>query len=227
MSSDEQNVAQIGKELLNATGNFTGYQIAIAETDDALMLPAVVVTARHEEDTLIYLYGKELKRYSLTLEVRGIQRQDNALALDATFDAIENAFHPATPQTVPSAVFFRGIMIDIQTGSNSDVANDARERRRVYDLFAVEAGGVVLSFGPSDVNPAQNRFQLNAHGLVDGDPIKFVLGSPGNALPTPFLEDVFYFVVNAAANLFQVAATSGGVPIVITDSGTGTNQILR
>lgn len=139
MTSDEQNLAQVGKELLEASGSFSGYQIAVAETDDDLTLPAVVVTAKHEEDTQIMLNGSEVKRYSLSIETRGIQRQDDATALDSAFEAIHDALHPPYPQNVPSGGLFQGIMIDVQTDSNSDLGGDSRARRRVYDVFAVGA----------------------------------------------------------------------------------------
>lgn len=136
MTTDEQDVAQVGKELLEASGSFAGYQIALAETDDNLTLPALVVTARHEEDTQIVLNGVEVKRYSLTLEARGIQRQDDAGALDAALESADEAFHPSTPQVLPSSGRFQGIMIDVQTDSDSSITGDSRTRRRVYDLFA-------------------------------------------------------------------------------------------
>jgi hypothetical protein len=142
MTSDEQNVAQIGLELLEANDDIGGlYQVALAETDEELTLPAVVVSARHEEDTGIMLNGSEVKRYALTVEVRGIQQRDSADDLDEAFRAIDVALHPTTPQTVPSAALFMGIMIDVQTGSDSDLGRDSRTRKRTYDLFAAEAAG--------------------------------------------------------------------------------------
>src|SRR4030095_15083539 len=227
MTSDEQNVAQVGKELLDASGHFTGYQVAIAETDAELNLPAIVVMARHQEDTQIVLNGSELKRYALTMEVRGIQEQDNVTSLDAAFDAIDDCFHPSTPQSVLSATLFQGIMIDIQTGSESEIAGDSRLRRRVYDVFALEAVGTfILSFGPSDVNVAQNKFTLNSHGLANDTQIRFQITS-GSILPAPLLSGFWYYIITATTNSFQISLTSGGAPVVITDSGTGTNWIYE
>ena len=140
MTSDEQNVAQVCVELLEASDDLGGlYSIAAAEADDELTLPAIVVTARHEEDTGIFLGATEVKRYSLAIQIRGIQQRDAVTDLDEGFDAVDVALHPETPQTVPSASLFKGIMIDIQTGSNSDLPGDARIRTRTYDIFAAEA----------------------------------------------------------------------------------------
>jgi hypothetical protein len=227
MTSDEQNVAQVGKELLQASGNFTPFTLALSETDNELTLPAVIVTARHEEDTQIILGGTEMKRYALSFEVRGIQQQDAVTSLDAAFDGIDAVLHPSTPQSVPSATFFTGIMIDVQTGSESDITGDSRLRRRVYDVFAVEAAGMfVLSFSPSDVNVPQDKFTLNAHGLANDTQIRFQ-HTPGSILPGAVLEGVWYYVISATVNSFQISLTSGGAPVVILSSGTATNWIYQ
>jgi hypothetical protein len=84
----------------------------------------------------------------------------------------------------------------------------------------------VTAFGPSDVNVAQNRFQLSGHGLVDGDRIQFV-PAVSSVLPTPIIENNVYHVVNSSSNMFQIALTQGGTAIVITDSGVGTTAILK
>jgi hypothetical protein len=228
MTSDEQNVAQVGKELLDASGSFIGYQVAVAETDAELTLPAIIVMARHAEDTQIIFNGMEMKRYALTTEIRGIQSQDAIEGLDAASAAVDAVLHPATPQDVPSVHFFQGIMIDVQTGSESEMAGDSRVRRRVYDVFAVEASGTfVLSFGPSDVNVAQNKFTLNGHGLSNGDQIRFQNPSPGTIIPSPLSPGLWYYVTGATANSFQISLSSGGAPVVILDSGTGTNWIYQ
>src|SRR4030095_15076840 len=108
MTSDEQNVAQVGKELLEASGNFTPFTLALSETDNELTLPAVVISARHEEDTQIILGGTEMNRSALSFEIREIQQQVAVSALDAAFDGIDAVLHPSTPQSVPSATFFTG-----------------------------------------------------------------------------------------------------------------------
>jgi hypothetical protein len=228
MSSDEQNVAQVGKELLDASGIFTGYQVAVAETDAELTLPAVIVMARHAEDTQIIFNGMEMKRYALTTEIRGIQSQDGVEGLDAASDAVDAVLHPATPQDVPSASLFTGILIDVQSGSESEIAGDSRVRRRVYDVFAVEASGTfVLSFGPSDVNVAQNKFNLNGHGLNNDDQIRFQNPTAGAIIPSPISPGIWYYVINAVANSFQISLSSGGAAVVILDSGIGTNWIYQ
>jgi hypothetical protein len=57
---------------------------------------------------------------------------------------------------------------------------------------------------------------LNAHTLVNGNRVK--LG--GTAVPTGFTAGTSYYVVNAAANTFQLSATPGGTAINSTSTGT-------
>ena len=63
--------------------------------------------------------------------------------------------------------------------------------------------------------------------MVNGNQINFVIGAPGNALPTPLEEGASYFVVGSGPSSFQISDTNGGSPIVITDVGVGTNEIWK
>lgn len=54
-----------------------------------------------------------------------------------------------------------------------------------------------------------------AHGYVDTNKIVFY----GDAVPGGLTEGTVYFVVNATADSFQVAATSGGAEIDLTSGG--------
>jgi hypothetical protein len=77
--------------------------------------------------------------------------------------------------------------------------------------------------------PTQDRIQLSNSPLVNDDQVRFALGTdPGSALPTPLLEDTFYFVIGARNNDFQVSVTQGGAALDITDTGTGaTNEVWK
>lgn len=59
----------------------------------------------------------------------------------------------------------------------------------------------------------------NDHGLTDGSTVTF---STAGTLPTGLTAGVVYYVVDAAANTFSVAATVGGAPIETTAAGSGT-----
>lgn len=58
----------------------------------------------------------------------------------------------------------------------------------------------------------------NAHGLAAGTPVKF---TTTGALPTGLTASTTYYVVNPAANDFQVAATPGGAAINTTGTQNG------
>jgi hypothetical protein len=69
-----------------------------------------------------------------------------------------------------------------------------------------------------------NTFTVPSHGLINGDTVRFDIGASGNTIPSPLVIGTWYYVVNAATDTWQVAATSGDVPIVLTDGGTGSNE---
>jgi hypothetical protein len=69
---------------------------------------------------------------------------------------------------------------------------------------------------------ATNLLNDTAHGLSAGD--KILLRNSGGALPAELEQNRVYFVINANANDFQVALTSGGSAVTFTDDGTGTSQ---
>lgn len=60
----------------------------------------------------------------------------------------------------------------------------------------------------------------NAHGLKDGDMV--VLTTTGT-LPAGLAIGTVYYVIQAATNTFKLAATANGMPVDITDTGTGTH----
>ena len=74
----------------------------------------------------------------------------------------------------------------------------------------------------SSVDTGADTITITGHGLSDGDRLDLTTTS---ALPTPLSEGVFYYVVNAATNTFQLSLTDGGSAINLTGSGSGTNKI--
>lgn len=143
MTSEETALAQVMVELLSDSDiELSDYEIVIEEADAALTLPAIVVSARHQEDTGIILEtGAEVKRYAVNVEVRGIQLQDSPTALDEAVNEIDVAFHPVSPVTVTSGDAFQGIMIDVQRESDSTLPRDSRIRKVGYDIFAATGIG--------------------------------------------------------------------------------------
>lgn len=65
-------------------------------------------------------------------------------------------------------------------------------------------------------------FTLASHGLVNGRRLRL---TTTGTLPTGLSAGVTYYVVNAAANTFNVALTSGGTAINTTGAGSGTHSM--
>lgn len=66
---------------------------------------------------------------------------------------------------------------------------------------------------------ATNTVNKVGHTLSDGDSIRL---STDGTLPTGLRDDLFYYVINSAADTFQLSLTSGGAAETFTDDGTGT-----
>jgi hypothetical protein len=83
--------------------------------------------------------------------------------------------------------------------------------------------------GTFTVTPSDNRILVSSHGLGIGAMVRFALGAePANALPTPLAVGIYYYVVGARQNDFQVALIAGGNAVDITDAGVGgTNEVWR
>lgn len=73
--------------------------------------------------------------------------------------------------------------------------------------------GITFTNGTNTVNEV-------GHTLSNGDSIIF--GTDGT-LPAEIRDDHFYWVVNAAADTFQISRTEGGAVHAFTDDGTGTH----
>jgi surface protein len=65
---------------------------------------------------------------------------------------------------------------------------------------------------------AGDLVNLANHGLSNGDEVSFA----ARVTTTGIVIDRIYYVVNAASNTFQVAATLGGSALALTTNGTGT-----
>jgi len=75
------------------------------------------------------------------------------------------------------------------------------------------------------VNTGTETFTSNAHGYANGTPVQV---SATTTLPAPLVAATTYYVINAAANTYQLSLTATGSAIDITTAGSGTitsNQV--
>jgi len=77
---------------------------------------------------------------------------------------------------------------------------------------------------PADVNPSQDRIQLNNAHFAEGEAVFWVVVA-GGTLPAPFVAGTTYYIKNYTTTHFQFAATIGGAVVDITTSGVGTNEL--
>lgn len=64
-------------------------------------------------------------------------------------------------------------------------------------------------------DPGTSVITSLGHGYVDTSKVTIY----GDTMPSGLTEGTVYFVVNSTANTFQVALTSGGMPLTFTTSG--------
>jgi len=95
------------------------------------------------------------------------------------------------------------------------------------------ADTLVAAFTTASVNVGTDTFTMTAHGLVNGNQIRFANNSSGtmlpsvNVLPAPLSQGILYRVINATANTFKVSNSLGGAPVDLTTAGSGTNYVFK
>jgi surface protein len=94
-----------------------------------------------------------------------------------------------------------------------DVASGGQAEHE-YDWAEVDLDG---TDAPVTFTASTDTVGRTAHGFSDGQIVSFA----SIATTTGITADTPYFVVNAAADTFQLAATSGGSAITLTNDGTG------
>jgi hypothetical protein len=81
-----------------------------------------------------------------------------------------------------------------------------------------------LNLGAVTVNVGSNAFTRVAHGLLDGDQVRF---TTTDRLPTPLEVSQYYFVRDATTDTFKIALTAGGGAVDILDEGSGTHTLWK
>jgi len=67
-----------------------------------------------------------------------------------------------------------------------------------------------------------NKVNATAHGLANDTRIRFYTD---NTLPAELSTGIWYYIVNAGTDDFEISATEGGSAVAFTDDGTGTHSI--
>lgn len=97
-------------------------------------------------------------------------------------------------------------------------------------FWSAVTAGTFYGYGPAGGTPLRytvdlptDVFTAAAHGLIDTNKIVFMNG----AAPTGLTEGTVYFVRDATANTFKVAATSGGAAIDITGAPAAASRASK
>lgn len=133
-----------------------------------------------------------------------------------------NEISGGTPAYARKAVTFGAASGGVRTTSGS-VAFDIPAGKTVRWVSAWQ-GGNYVGCAPSGgtpleftVDPATDTFRSPGHGLADTNTVVVYNGSAPGGLT---LGTTVYFVRDATADTFKLAATSGGVAIDITSAGS-------
>lgn len=96
-------------------------------------------------------------------------------------------------------------------------------RRRLEEVVGkfLPLGGLF----PVAASVGSSTFTIAGHGLSANDPV--LVMSVGGAVPSPLVAGTTYYAVTVATDTFQVAATSGGGAITLTDNGTGSIYVAK
>lgn len=78
------------------------------------------------------------------------------------------------------------------------------------------------TFGPEDIDFTTDTITITNHDFANDD--RILLSNP-DELPSPLVENMFYYIVNAGSNIFQLSTSLGGTAIDITFNGSGSNTI--
>lgn len=105
----------------------------------------------------------------------------------------------------------------------ADVTGGPGAAGAVFDGEAFEDFEEVNGPHVVTVNPGTDVFTAVGHGMSNGQVVTFE--NSGGTLPAGIQPKTNYFVISAAANTFQVSATSGGSAVDVTGTGTGTHRV--
>ena len=86
--------------------------------------------------------------------------------------------------------------------------------------YAVRTG---TATGNPTADAGTDTFTLAAHGLGNNTVVYFT--NSGGGLPGGISVTTKYYIINTAANTFQVSTTSGGSAVNLTTAGTGTHSV--
>lgn len=83
-------------------------------------------------------------------------------------------------------------------------------------------GPVVYGLNFATVNPSTDVITCENNGFQNGYPVQW---KSSETLPTPFVEDQTYYVINKSGDTFKVSTSVGGVAVDIGSVGIGEHRV--
>ena len=94
------------------------------------------------------------------------------------------------------------------------VYSSAFQTLKIFSSHSVSTVIPSETEGAYSASASTDYFTSASHNLNDGDKIEF--NDHGDPLPSPIIEDMFYYVINKTTDIFQVSLTPGGSAVNLT-----------
>jgi hypothetical protein len=114
-----------------------------------------------------------------------------------------------------------GVNITFNASFGAGVAADIKEA----GIFNSSSSGTITFDGDSDVEDSFNRINYASHPFEDDDKVTYTDG--GGTTVDGLSDGNTYYVVNSAANTFQLSETLGGSAILITGGSGAAHKLTR
>jgi len=127
-----------------------------------------------------------------------------------------------TPNATTGVAVLNGLPLSTTATANGTVAGFVVRSGAGVQLFSGTVNG---NYGFTAV-AATDLITCTGHPFVDNDIVR-VRVTAGSTLPAGLALGTDYHVIDAATNEFRLSATSGGITVDITDTGTGAFKVAK
>lgn len=132
-----------------------------------------------------------------------------------------NKFHGVTASTIKVGIEIRGNYSEGFANENDFFSTNITHGSSANGLGALCG----VKFSTNKIVPAVDHttdtFTLASHGLTNGSGVRVYSEATNAGLPAGLSDLLYYYVVNAATDTFQLSTTLGGSAVPLTSNGTG------
>lgn len=241
ISPDDKSAYQNGANSINSLHKY------YIEGNEVVLVPDIVGTPTGSLRFYIYLRPNQLVQNSRAATITTITESSTTIKkhllasasyIDTATDIFTSASHGfpngsrvvfTSTGTVPGGLTSGTTYYVVGTATNTFQVS-ATLGGSAVDITDIGSGlhtvtrtkVLSTSFDPEDIDYSTDVITLANHDYANGDR---VLLYNATTMPTPLVENKFYYIVNRATNTFQLSATSGGAAVDITFCGEGSTSI--